>query len=115
MSYVPTPPGEPPSPPPEPKKGHALELIVGALGGGVALIVFGLGGIAVSAGSDQFFLAGLVIGPVLALLIMVGMLFAPATRWWGIGLLIGYFLTLIILGGACVALIAAMSGGGGYG
>ena len=50
------------------------------------------------------------VGPVVGLAIPVVLLFSPATRWWGVGMLIGYFLTLIVLGGACVALIASFSG-----
>ena len=47
---------------------------------------------------------------VVGLLIPLVLLLNESTRWWGVGILIGYFLTLIVLGGACVALIASFSG-----
>jgi hypothetical protein len=47
---------------------------------------------------------------VVGLLIPLVLLSNHSTRWWGVGILIGYFLTLIVLGGACVAIIASFSG-----
>ncbi len=47
---------------------------------------------------------------MLGLALPVVLVSRPVTRWWGVGLLIGFFLGLIVLGGACVALIASFSG-----
>jgi hypothetical protein len=47
---------------------------------------------------------------VVGLLVPLVLLLNESTRWWGVGILIGYFLTLIVLGGACVAIIASFSG-----
>jgi hypothetical protein len=50
------------------------------------------------------------VGPLLGLALPVALASRRATKWWGLGLLIGFFLALIVLGGACVALIAGFSG-----
>lgn len=101
--------GPPPGPAgPPPKKGHSLELLVGAILGGVDAVVTGLLGVAVSANVANG--AWGFAPPVVGLLIPVVLLLNESTRWWGVGILIGYFLTLIVLGGACVALISAFSG-----
>ena len=101
--------GPPPGPagPPH-KKGHTLELLVGAILGGVDAVVTGLLGVVV-AGNIANGTWGFA-PPVVGLLVPVVLLFNESTRWWGVGVLIGYFLTLIVLGGACVALISAFSG-----
>ena len=100
--------GPPPGPAGPPKKGHSLELLVGAILGGVDAVVTGLLGVAVSANVANG--AWGFAPPVVGLLIPVVLLLNESTRWWGVGILIGYFLTLIVLGGACVALISAFSG-----
>ena len=103
---------QPPVPQPDafvpPKKGHALELVVGAVIGGVDVVVTGALGLVMSANiaNGAWGFAPLVVG----LLIPLALLLDASTRWWGVGILIGYFLTLIVLGGACVALIASFSG-----
>ena len=110
------PPGPPPGPPPgygppgppPATPGRTLPLVVGALLGGVDIVVTTLLGLGVGGSVDSFSLA--FVGPVVGLAIPVVLLFNPATRWWGVGMLIGYFLTLIVLGGACVALIASVGG-----
>ncbi|TNM50160.1 hypothetical protein FHP29_01115 [Nocardioides albidus] len=48
---------------------------------------------------------GVVLGLLLPLLIPVPLLFGRGTRPWGVGILIGAALTMIILGGACAGLI----------
>ena len=83
-------------------------LLVGAILGGVDAAVTGLLGVAVSANVANG--AWGFAPPVVGLLIPVVLLLDESTRWWGVGILIGYFLTLIVLGGACVALISAFSG-----
>ena len=102
---------QPPVPPDAfvpPKKGHALELVLGAVIGGVDVVITGVLGLMMSANiaNGVWGFAPLVVG----LLIPLVLLLNGSTRWWGVGILIGYFLTLIVLGGACVALIASFSG-----
>ncbi|CAN5587107.1 hypothetical protein BH10ACT10_BH10ACT10_27220 [soil metagenome] len=111
MSYqpLPPPPGGPPYPPgPPPKQGHVVELLVGAILGGILLVVSGVLGLTLMGTTDN----GVVFfaGPVLGLALPVVLMTRPATKWWGVGLLIGFFLALIVLGGACVALIVGLSG-----
>jgi hypothetical protein len=50
------------------------------------------------------------LGPAIGLLVPIVLLFSPATRWWGVGMLLGYFVTLIVLAGACVALLSSLGG-----
>ena len=101
-------PPPPYQPGPPPKQGHWLEILVGALLGGIDAVASGLIGIALAGNisNGAWFFLPLVIG----LLIPVVMMFNASTRWWGVGILIGYFLTVIVLGGACVALIATLGG-----
>jgi hypothetical protein len=114
MSYQPPPPppGYSPPPPgygaPPPKPGHAAELIVGAVLGGVLVLVSGFVGLMLLSITENgaIFFVGTLLGLVLPIVLAA----RPATKWWGIGLLIGFFLTLIVLGGACVALIASVGG-----
>ncbi len=114
MSYQPPPPppGYGPPPPgygaPPPKPGHAAELIVGAVLGGVLVLVSGFVGLMLLNLTENG--AIFFVGPLLGLALPVVLAVRPATKWWGIGLLIGFFLTLIVLGGACVALIASVGG-----
>jgi hypothetical protein len=105
MSQPPVPPAEPFVPP---RKGHALELVLGAVIGGVDVVITGVLGLVMSANfaNGAWGFAPLVVG----LLIPSALLLNEATRWWGVGILIGYFLSLIVLGGACVAIIASFSG-----
>jgi len=105
MSQPPVPPADPFVPP---EKGHALELVLGAVVGGVDVVITGVLGLVFSANfaNGAWGFAPLVVG----LLIPLVLLLNESTRWWGVGILIGYFLTLIVLGGACVALIASFSG-----
>ena len=103
---------QPPAPPSDafvpPRKGHALELVLGAVIGGVDAVVTGVLGLVLSANTANgaWGFAPLVVG----LLIPLALLLHETTRWWGVGILIGYFLTLIVLGGACVAIIASFGG-----
>jgi hypothetical protein len=105
MSQPPVPPADPFVPP---EKGHALELVLGAVVGGVDVVITGVLGLVFSANiaNGAWGFAPLVVG----LLVPLVLLLNESTRWWGVGILIGYFLTLIVLGGACVALIASFSG-----
>jgi len=74
---------------------------VDAVGAGVVGLFF-----ATSIDSGAWFFLPIAVG----LLIPIVLMLSPATRWWGAGILIGFFLTLIVLGGACVALISTFSG-----
>ena len=105
MSQPPVPPADPFVPP---EKGHALEVVLGAVIGGVDTVVTGVLGLVMSANfaNGAWGFVPLVVG----LLIPLVLLLNESTRWWGVGILIGYFLTLIVLGGACVAIIASFSG-----
>jgi hypothetical protein len=85
-----------------------VELLVGAVIGGADAVVTGVLGVIVSANVPN---GGWSFGPpAIGLLIPVVLLLNESTRWWGVGILIGFFLTLIVLGGACVALISAVGG-----
>ena len=105
MSQPPVPPADPFVPP---EKGHALELVLGAVVGGVDVVITGVLGLVFSANfaNGAWGFAPLVVG----LLVPLALLLNESTRWWGVGILIGYFLALIVLGGACVALISTFSG-----
>jgi hypothetical protein len=105
VSQPPVPSADPFVPP---EKGHALELVLGAVIGGVDVVVTGVLGLVMSANfaNGAWGFVPLVVG----LLIPVVLLLNGSTRWWGVGILIGCFLTLIVLGGACVAIIAGFSG-----
>ena len=52
---------------------------------------------------------GLVAGILAPLLIPVPLLFRPSTRPWGVGILIGAALTMIVLGGLCAVFIYLLS------
>ena len=99
MSYQP--------PPPPPERGHTTALVAGAVLGAVLLVVSALLGLALMSSTNG---AVFFVGPVLGLALPIVLMTRPATRWWGVGLLIGFFLALIVLGGACVALLSSVSG-----
>ena len=96
------PPGYPPQRP-----GRTPPLLVGAVLGGVDVVTTTLLGLTVASSGNRSWLVLLM--PAIGLLIPVVLLFGASTRWWGVGMLIGYFLTLIVLGGACVALLYGLS------
>jgi hypothetical protein len=95
-------------PPPPPRQGHTTELVAGVELGGVLLVVSALLGVALMSTTDNG--AIFFVGPVLGLALPVVLASRRATKWWGLGLLIGFFLALIVLGGACVAVITGFSG-----
>jgi hypothetical protein len=66
--------------------------------------------IASSAGS-QFGGFEVILGLVLTPLIGIGLMFNKAVRPWGLGILIGWAIAVIVVGGACVAIIAGLSNG----
>ncbi len=113
MSFQPPPPppgqyGPLPGHGPPPKPGHATELIVGSVLGGGLVLVSGFVGLMLLNLTENG--AIFFVGPLLGLGLPIVLAARPATKWWGIGLLIGFFLTLIVLGGACVALITTLGG-----
>ena len=59
--------------------------------------------------SDTPIVVGLVGGIALPFLIPIPFLFKPATRPWGVGMLIGVALTVIVLGGICAGFIYLLS------
>ena len=56
---------------------------------------------------------GLAVGPVSWLAVAIALIVGKSTRPWGLGILIGGFGMLIILGGACVALLASLDAANG--
>jgi uncharacterized membrane protein HdeD (DUF308 family) len=103
------PPGYgPPGHPAGPSPSRTLPLLLGSLLGGVDVVVTTLLGVAVGGGANTPWLSSL--GPAIGLLVPIVLLFSPATRWWGVGMLLGYFVTLIVLAGACVALLSSLGG-----
>ena len=110
MSYQPPPPpqGGGPSQPGPARQGHTAELVIGGVLGAVLVVVSGLLGLMLTTTTENG--AIFFVGPVLGLTLPLVLVSRPVTRWWGVGLLIGFFLGLIVLGGACVALIASFSG-----
>ena len=94
----------PPSQPPPPNDGW--KILCGAVIGVFATIAVPFLALAVaqSVGFSAFLLSFIVV-PTTA----VALIIAPVTRKWGIGLMIGWTLSLIIGAGACVALFAGMA------
>jgi hypothetical protein len=107
MSYVPPPPSAPYGGRP-PGLSRAVKITLGALIGAVALPVVTFLGLLVGSRMDVI---GLVwLAPVVVLLAGVGLLVDAGTRPWGTGILIGFFGMLIVGAGACVVLLAGLSG-----
>ncbi|WP_134766670.1 hypothetical protein [Nocardioides sp. 1609] len=115
MSYLPPPPPGPPGPPglppggygygPPPKRSRAPQIILGTLIGGVASVIAPVVGLAASGDTITPVFVAIAVVPLVA----IGLMFSAATRPWGIGILIGWAIVAIVVGGACVALIAALS------
>ncbi|MET0447220.1 MAG: hypothetical protein ABW004_02390 [Aeromicrobium sp.] len=96
--YYPT-----PSPPPSP--GHGWQIACGAVIGGVATVALPFVSLGVASSNGiGFFLASFLVVPGTGL----GLLFAATTRPWGIGLLIGWAIALVVAAGACVALLSGL-------
>lgn len=89
-----------------PQKQSALPLWLGALAG---LLL--LAGMAIISFREPQLSSWLVLGFIVAVIVL---LVVPATRRWGLGLLIGGLLSipigLIILAGLCIYLIVGLSG-----
>lgn len=106
MSYYhPPPPYPPPGPP---KKSWAGRIALGALITIGATLLGGLGVLLPS--SSRLGLLGLgLLVPVLCLVIGIVLVCIEDTRPWGLGMIIGFFVMLIVGAGACVALIAGLN------
>ncbi|KAA1378624.1 hypothetical protein [Aeromicrobium fastidiosum] len=103
----PPPWGNYPAPPPQPQPPNdGWKIFAGAVVGVFATIAvpFLALGVAQSVGFSAFLLSFIVVPTT-----SIGLIIAPVTRKWGIGLLIGWTLSLIIGAGACVALFAGMA------
>ena len=97
-----------PGPPPKRSKvGLWIGILIGAL-----MPFVGFGALWLVPGGDFAGIAGLVLwgGTIVAGIVL---LFFEQARWWGVGILIGFFGALIIGAGACIALIALVIGSQG--
>lgn len=105
MSYV------PPTPPAEPVRepGSRKELWYGV---GVALFAsFVLPFLGLLA-PDTFGVLGIgLLMPLVVLVVGVVLVIPDRTRQWGLGLLIGFAVSLVLGAGACVVLLATWNGG----
>jgi hypothetical protein len=118
----PPPPPFPPSPQQPPggapdRSGRLLGYLLGGLLIGPLLAIMcpivgvTAGGSATPDGSDTNvpLAVGLIGGLALPLLIPVPLLFSAKTRPWGVGILAGAALTMIVLGGVCAGFIYLLS------
>ena len=117
MTQPPTgPPVEPPpwghypQPMPRPEKGRGWEIFGGVVVGGISAILLPLIVLGIASGTGAGFggvevLLGLVLVP----LVGIGLMFGKASRPWGLGILIGWAIAVIVVGGACVAIIASLN------
>lgn len=112
MSY-PTGGFQPPMPERNPDDGRTNK-IVGYLIGGLVIgpilaVGFPLLGLAIASGAttedDTPFAVGLIAGLAAPILLPIPLLFARPTRPWGVGIMAGAALTLIVFGGLCAAII----------
>lgn len=107
MSYVP-----PPTPPDQPPRrtGRRRELWYGVGAGLFGCLVLPFLGLV---GADLLGVFGIGLLTPLAVLVVGVVLVVPdRTRQWGIGLLIGFLVSLIVGAGACVAILATWNYGG---
>lgn len=120
MSYPPPPdpyPTDPQRPdhPQQPDGGNKLlgYLLGGLLIGPMLAVGFPFLGLAIGSSisdastdyDDTPLAVGIIAGLVLPLVVPIPFLFGRATRPWGVGMLIGAALTMIILGGLCAGFI----------
>lgn len=114
MSQFPDPPYGSPYRPPDQGVSPWVGYLIGSLVIGpilaigipfLALAVFG----ATAYDSDNAFVVAAILGLVLPFLLPIPLLFGKATRPWGVGILIGVAVTLIVLGGLCAGFIYLLS------
>ena len=117
------PPSGPPEGPPwghypppgsQPKRGRRAEIFGGVVIGGILAVIVPVVGLAIAAGSGSDSGSGAVAVLIVAILLVpvvgLGLLFSESSRPWGVGILIGWAIALIVIGGSCVALIASLDG-----
>ncbi|AWB91938.1 hypothetical protein [Aeromicrobium chenweiae] len=96
-----------PAPPPSPEpSNNGLHVFGGAVLGVIA--TFGLPALTLVANSAGGFVSSFLLALLIVPAIGTGMLFSTRTRGWGIGVLIGWALGLVIAGGTCVALLSSL-------
>ena len=105
------PPGGPPwggypQPGPQPRRGRGWEIFGGVVVGGIATIVLPLMSLAVV---EQVGFGAIIVALLLVPVLGVGLLLSDSSRPWGVGILIGWVVALIVVGGSCVAIIASLS------
>ncbi len=110
MTYRPPPYPPPHHPPPVPGGGPQRNRVL-AIVGGALITVLGTALVALFSllPSGGGFVVFAVLIPFVCLVVGLGLLFAENTRPWGIGMVIGFFVMLIVGAGACVALIAGLN------
>ena len=111
------PPSGPPQGPPwghgptpgaqPPKRGRGWETFGGVVVGGIITILLPLMSLAIA---DQTGVGALIVAVLLVPALGLALLFGSSTRPWGTGILIGWAITLIVVGGSCVAIIASLNG-----
>jgi len=97
----------PPPPGPPPKRGRGWEIVGGVVVGGILSIVLPLMSLAIA---DRAGFGGFIVALLLVPAIGLGLLFSDSSRPWGLGILIGWAVALIVVGGSCVAIIASLNG-----
>lgn len=95
-----------PEPQPQPKRSRGWEIFAGVVVGGIATVVLPLMSLVVV---EQVGLGAIIVALLLVPVLGLGLLFSPSPRPWGIGILIGWAIALIVVGGSCVAIIASLS------
>jgi hypothetical protein len=107
--HDPPPWGHYPQPNPEPRRGRGWEIFGGVVVGGIAAVLVPLIVVAIASGAGSGFGgAELVLALVVVPLIGIGLMVNKASRPWGLGILIGWAIAVIVIGGSCVAIIASL-------
>jgi hypothetical protein len=99
----------PPPPGPPPGSGRGMKIFGGVMIGGAAAILLPLMILAIASGMG-IGIAEVIVSLLIVPIIGIGLLFGEPTRPWGLGILIGWAVALIVVGGSCVAIIASLNG-----
>jgi hypothetical protein len=86
-----------------------MKIFGGLLVGGFATFVLPLLSLGIIDATGIGF-GTIIVALLLVPIVGVGLMFGGPTRPWGIGLLIGWAIVLIVVGGSCVAIIASLNG-----
>ncbi|MDQ2722340.1 MAG: hypothetical protein M3Y19_03395 [Actinomycetota bacterium] len=112
--YPPAPPPRPPFPPPfragppgPPKKTWTGRILLGVLIT-VGATLLGALGFLVPGSNGGLIGLGLLV-PVVCLVVGIVLVCIESTRPWGLGMIIGFFVMLVVGAGACVALITGLN------